>query len=144
MNYVFHQHYSISPNTFTPNADFRPVVLLAESNPETMAMYARHLNGDDVSVCVCVDMSQVHRHVSVIKPHVLILNPSPDFRLSFDIVKKSIAAHPQLSVITVGDFIPDKYLDKLMSLGVSLHIKRSLSQPRDLVAAVRQVLTKVL
>lgn len=143
MNYVFHQHYSISPNTFTADEDFRPIVLLAESDPETMAMYARQLNGADVSVCICVDMGQVPYHVSNLKPDILVLNPSPDFRLSFDIVKKSIAAHPHLSVITIGDLIPDQYLDQLMGLGVSFHINRSLSQPRDLVAAVRQILAKV-
>ncbi len=122
------------------DSSVRPIILLAESDPETMAMYVRHLGSAEFAVCVCVDLRLVPQHVINLKPAVLVLNPSPNLRLSLDVLRRSMIAHPTLSVITMGDVIPDQYMDQLMRSGVSMHINRSLSQPRDLVVAVRQML----
>ena len=150
MQYLFRQHYSLKPGLqqpelkpnilIAPSAPTQLTVLIAEPNPETMAMYKRHLDEDDVAVYLCADITQTGRYVQHIKPKVLVINPAPNLTASLNILKQVMIIQPSLSVITIGSLIPEFYLDKLMSLGVSLHINRSLSQPRDLATAVKRML----
>jgi DNA-binding NtrC family response regulator len=138
MDYLFRQHYTMNPGMSV--ASSTPMVLLAEPEPEALALYARHLSRADLLVSVCLEARRLPYHVQEAQPHLLVINPMPDLALSLNMLEYISQLQPGLPVITVGTAIPDHYLDRLMSLGVSLHINRSLSQPRDIVIAARQIL----
>ncbi len=142
MNYLFKQRYSLPEGLIGNMAQSLPQsdVVIAESDPETAAMYARHLDIEQISVYVCSKVADTAHYITHLKPQVLVINPGPNLVLSYNMIKQSLLAHESLSVITIGTFIPDEYLDRLMGLGVVLHINRSLSHPRDLLVAVKQML----
>jgi DNA-binding NtrC family response regulator len=141
MDYLFHQHYSLQAPSgpFAPPSA-SPVVLLAETEPEALALYARHLANASLLVSVCLDLGQLLRQIRAAQPHLLVINPAPDIAATITALRQVAAAHPGLPIITVGAPIPDPYLDRLMATGVALHINRTLSQPRDIAVAARQIL----
>lgn len=141
MDYLFHQHYTLQqqPDGLPATPGF-PVVLLAESEPEALALYARHLAGAHLLVNVCMDLGQLSRQAQELQPHLLIVNPAPDIVSTIAVLKRIAMALPSLPIITIGSAIPDLYLDRLMATGVALHINRTLSQPRDIAVAARQIL----
>jgi len=133
MDYIFRQHYNaVSATT--------PVILLAEPEPEALALYARHLTNADLLVNVCMELHQLLQQVRQVRPHLLIINPAPDITATILLLRQVLSLYPDLPIITVGAPVPDPYLDRLMAAGVALHINRSLSQPRDIAIAARQML----
>lgn len=139
MDYLFRQHYSLKPQSEQSQAS-GPTVLLAESEAEALALYARHLTKANLLVNVCLDLTHLHRQVREIEPHLLVVNPSSNLSATLVVIKRIQTTHPALPIITVGGPIPDTYLDRLMASGVALHLNRTLSQPRDLAIAARQIL----
>jgi DNA-binding NtrC family response regulator len=143
MKYMFLNHYRVSKENAVPQVahgpDF-PTVLLAESDPEMVAIYTRHLNKADLAVILCIEPTQLIRHVTEVRPHLLVLNPTYDPANSVMLLEQVTKHAPHLPIVTIGHAIPDPYLDRIMATGVSLHLNRSFSQPRDLVIAIRQIL----
>ncbi len=145
MEYLFRQHYTLQtpPGSVGPVdaiVPVMPVVLLAEPEPEALALYARHLVRADLLVNVCMELSRLLRQVQDTRPGLLIINPTPDLGAAISLLRQVAAAHPGMPVITIGSAIPDAYLDRLMASGVALHLNRSLTQPRDIAVAARQIL----
>jgi hypothetical protein len=139
MNYLFHYHHTLqSPEGARTSG--APLVLLAETEPEALALYARHLAQVRLLVNVCLDLSQLARQAAEIRPQLLVINPTSDLSAAIAVLRQVMTAQPGLPVITVGSAIPDSYLDRLMASGVVLHINRNLSQPRDVAVAARQIL----
>jgi hypothetical protein len=138
MNYIFRQHYTLPRS----DAGFSqmPVVLLAEPEAETLAVYARHLTRAQLSVNVCMELSLVLRQIREVKPHLLIINPMPDLAPAINLLRQVAETYPGLPIITIGLAIPDPYLDRLMAAGVTLHINRTLTRPPDIAIAARQIL----
>lgn len=139
MDYLFRQHYSLKPKQTQP-AVGSPTVLLAESEAEALAVYARHLTRANLLVNVCLDLAGLHRQVKEVGPQLLVINPSSNLPGTLIVLEQIQSTHPALPIITVGAPIPDSYLDRLMASGVALHLNRTLSQPRDLAIAARQIL----
>jgi hypothetical protein len=139
MDYMFTRHYIFNQPAAANNL---PRVLLAEPEPEALAVYARHLSQARFLVSVCLDLDQLLRHVEEAVPHLLILNPGPDLAVTVRLLEQASRRWPKLLVITVGRAIPDAYLDRLMASGVSLHLNRSLCRPVDIAIAARHLLAQ--
>jgi hypothetical protein len=143
MHYTFAKHYSLAN---PPPANWRggptlPRVLLAEPEAESLAVYARHLDNAKLTVSVCLDLSNLVRHIRETDPHLLIVNPSSDLSLGIRMLEQAAVHFPDLPVITVGAAIPEIYLDRLMgNTGVTLHLNRALSQPSDVAVAAQHLL----
>jgi hypothetical protein len=141
MNFLFRQHYKLqAQQPSQPEAQSEPVVLLLEQEPESLALYASHLAKANMLVNVCLELSQLARQVNQIQPHLLIINPTRDINLALAILNQVVQTQPGLPIITIGGSIPDPYLDRLMAVGVALHLNRWLTQPRDIAVAARQIL----
>jgi DNA-binding NtrC family response regulator len=140
MDYLFRQHYSLKPKQSSLPSAQAPTVLLSESEAEALALYARHLTRANMLVNVCLDLGTLHRQVRELGPQLLVVNPSSNLAGTLVVLERIQATHPALPIITVGAPIPDSYLDRLMASGVALHLNRTLSQPRDLAIAARQIL----
>jgi DNA-binding NtrC family response regulator len=141
MEYLFRQHYNLQPlpDAIAPDSA-SPIVLLAESEPEALALYARHLARADLQVNVCMELALLLRQVQDSRPGLLIINPTPDITAAIALLRQIAAAQPGIPVITIGAAIPDAYLDQLMASGVALHLNRSLTRPQDIAVAARQLL----
>ncbi len=141
MDFLFRQHYTLqAPSPIPTVAAGTPLVLLLETEPESLSLYIGHLTKANMLVNVCGELSQLLRQVKEIQPHLLIVNPSHDLKLALAVLSQVASAQPGLPIITVGPSIPDPYLDRLMATGVALHLNRRLTQPRDIAVAARQIL----
>jgi len=137
MDYLFRQHYTVRQPAPLSAA---PSVLLAESEPEALALYARHLSEANLLVNVCLDLNRLLTNINEVQPHLLIINPAPDLAGTIASLRQVAASYPGLPIISIGAPVPDPFLDRLMATGVALHINRTLSQPRDIAVAARQIL----
>ncbi len=122
-----------------PNLN-KPIVLLAEPDPETRAVYAHYLSRANFVVNLCAELTVLHEQMKIYKPDVLICNPNFLFALGSRIFYDIRSVYPALPIVTVGDSVLDSDMDKLMKFGVSAHLSRKFSQPRDLVVTVEQLL----
>lgn len=139
MQFVFQKNYTVRPGMLevTPPK----VILLVEADPEASAMYSRHLSNGDVMVVVCPQLSDMINSIESSRADVVILNPMPDMKRSIKILREARTSYPSLPVVSIGGSIPDRFLDQLMSAGVTMHINRYLTHPRDLHIAVQQILS---
>jgi DNA-binding NarL/FixJ family response regulator len=141
MNYIFYNHYYIGPMTPSPNTK---IILLAEPELESRALYYKHLSSDpEVTVSICEEPSKLLELLSSLEPDLLIINPGENPARSLVFLQSIKKVQPSLRIITVGYGTPDNYLDRFMQLGVSYHINRHLSRPQDILAAAQQVLADV-
>jgi DNA-binding NarL/FixJ family response regulator len=69
------------------------------------------------------------------------VNPTADINGSSKIIHSLRQEFNDLPVITMTMTMPEDTLDAIMKAGVSLHINRGLTRPRDLLLALEQVLT---
>lgn len=114
-------------------------VLLAEPEAESSELYARRLAEVHMKVVRCPDLSEVLSHIEASTPDVVIINPSIDVRRGLRAVAAVRGAFPAIPLITVGVGLPDDHLDAIMKSGVSYHLDRRLSRPRDLLVALEQI-----
>jgi hypothetical protein len=140
MDYLFRRHYKMQPSASAQPTVAAPLVLLAEPEAEALAVYARHLTKANLLVNICLELSLLIRQVEEVRPHLLVLNPGKDIAEAISILQQVTGTNPGLPVITIGGAIPDHYLDRLMATGVALHLNRSLTQPRDIAVAAKQLL----
>lgn len=135
MTYFLEQKFSFSDL----EASSLPLVLIAEHEPESRALYARLLKKANFNVALCYSAGDLHDQINFLEPNILVLNPSllesQTWRL-----KKIAKSYPKLLIVTVGEKLLEEDLDSLMNAGVSAHLNRKFSHPRDLVLTLRQIL----
>lgn len=116
-------------------------ILLAEPEAEACSIYKRHLQDAHMQVVDCDGLNDLLRQIMAVKPDAVVLNPTPDIGLAIRAVKKIKQEFPKLPVITVSENLQENHLDAIMNTGVSIHLNRQLSRPRDLLVALEQILT---
>ena len=115
-------------------------VLLVEPEAEARSFYSQQLTNIDMRVVPIDSITIMHTEAANIGPDVVIVNPSTDLSASVRLLKAFKQQFPTLPVITMAMTIPDEVLDAIMESGVSLHINRGLTRPRDLLLALEQVI----
>ena len=139
MQYIYKQKFSLRNQPFINL--YGATALFVEPDNESCALYSRHMKDVHMNVIQCGTIEDMAGQIMQHMPDVLIVNPShsPDRILS--IVQLIKQQFPQLPVITISETIRDNYLDAIMQAGVSLHINRQFTQPRDLLIALEQTLS---
>jgi CheY-like chemotaxis protein len=139
MQYVFQKNFTVRPEMLesTPSK----IILLVEPDLEASAMYSRHLSGIDVSIVTCHQLSDMLQRIATSGADIVILNPMHDVKQSIKVLRQARSSYPSLPVISIGGRLADQSLDQLMAAGVTMHINRYLTQPRDLYFAVQQILS---
>ncbi len=115
--------------------------LIAEPEPTACAIYKRHMTDANMQVVDCDGLQSLMRQIVSVKPDVVILNPTPDIGLSIRAIKKIKQQFPKLPVITISENLQESHLDAIMNTGVSFHLNRQLSRPKDLLVALEQILS---
>lgn len=138
MRGIFYKKFNMN-EIFETNLN-KPIVVLAETDPETRAIYARYLSRANFIVNLCAEVDALHKQMLVYEPDILVCNPNFLFGFSSSVFHNIRSLYPKLPIVTVGDSVVDTDMDKLMKLGVSAHLSRKFSQPNDLVFTVEQLL----
>jgi CheY-like chemotaxis protein len=138
MSYITQHHHTLRNQPFS---DLQGVtVLLVEPEPEARSFYTQQLSGMDMRVVPCDSMVKMHNHAKSEAPDVIIFNPSEDIDAGIRMVKVLKQEFPALPLISMTMTMREDLLDAIMQSGVSFHINRGLTRPRDLLLALEQVL----
>lgn len=139
MNYITKHHHTLRNQPF---GELHGVtVLLVEPEPETRSFYSQQLTGLDMRVVACDSLAAMQNQAQSESPDVVIVNPSVDINTGIRLVKLLKQEFPALPVISMTMTIQEDLLDAIMQSGVSFHINRGLTRPRDLLLALQQVLS---
>lgn len=135
---MYKQKFSLRNQPFI--SLYGATVLFVEPDAESCALYSRHLTGVHMNVITCGSLEQMLGEVMAAIPDVMIVNPSHNLKQGVQLVGLVKHQFPKLPIITISKAIRDTDLDAIMSAGVSFHINRQFSQPRDLLIAIEQAL----
>ena len=139
MNYITQHHHKLNVSPY--QALDGATVLLVEPEAESRSFYSQQLSGVNINVVVSEALSQMESMVENSTPDVVIVNPSENIMLGINLVRLLKQKFPTLPVITMSMTMREDHLDAIMESGVSLHINRGLTRPRDVLLALEQVLT---
>ncbi len=140
MDYITTQKFSLRNQPFV--SLFGATVLLVEPEAESCAIYSRQFEGVHMNVITCGRFDEMISRVQEDSPDIIIVNPSHDISKGIRFVTLLKNQHPAIPVITIGQSILETHLDAIMKAGVSFHINRQFTQPRDILLAVEQVLNR--
>lgn len=114
---------------------------LVDSNQQSLSFYTQKLQQANLDVTGFENLPDLANHVLVIPIDAVIFSPRVDkFASELNELKRFIANNPQLPLITMAQTMQEMEIDAIMKLGARLHINRDLSQPRDLLIALQQIL----
>ncbi len=116
-------------------------ILLVEPEPEARAFYSHQLEGLQMKVVQLDNPEVMLSKVQKESPDAVILNPTQNMPKALKFLGNLKQEHPFLPVITMTMTMPDDALDAIMQTGVSMHINRELTRPRDLFLALEQILS---
>lgn len=139
MEYITQHHHVLRNQPFA--GLHGASVLLIEPDPETRIFYSKQLSDIGINVVANDSIPDLQANAESIQPDVVIVNPSNDILAGINLLRAFRKAFPELPVITMTMTIPDDTLDAIMQAGVTLHINRGLTRPRDLLLALEQVLS---
>jgi len=140
MDYITSQKFSMRNQPFI--SLFGATVLLVEPEAEACAVYTRQFQGVNMNVITCGTVDEMLARVKEDVPDVVIVNPTYDIAQGVQLVTMLKQNHPKIPVITIGQSILEAHLDAMMKAGVSFHINRQFTQPRDILLALEQILNQ--
>ena len=117
------------------------VVGLVDSNSQSLSFYTKKLQEANLDVLTFSNLSELSSQVLVVPIDVVVFSPSLD-QIAQDLRSLSsfISQNPKLPLITMAKTMQEMQINAIMKLGTRLHINRDLSQPRDLLVALEQII----
>jgi CheY-like chemotaxis protein len=96
----------------------------------------------NMNVVTCGSLPEMLEHLQVNMPDIIVVNPSYDIEQGLRFIGLLKQQYPGLPLITIGQSILESHLDAMMKAGVSFHINRQFTQPRDILLAIEEVLSR--
>jgi len=114
---------------------------LVDSDFQSLSFYTQKLKQANLEVVGFETLPDLSEQVLVLPISAVIFSPQVDkFSSELNALSQFIAKNPQLPLITMAKTMQEMQIDAIMRLGARLHINRDLSQPRDLLIALQQVM----
>lgn len=135
MSYLVKKKYSLRNQPFYRL--FGIPVALVEFDAESRALYSRKLLSANMEVEQFESLNQLLEHITNKSYEVFIVSPE---RQNLAQLAQLRSFHPHTPLITLSKMMSESQLDGIMKLGVTMHINRDLSRPRDLLVAIEQIL----
>lgn len=137
MAYIFRRKFDIRELAAPVQQAKR--VLIAEPEEYLRALYAHHLSDEDFFVKPCADAEALAGHIVAFIPDVLVINACLHGTAASTAryLRQLCSRHPSLLVVTLGFGDSPEEVKHLMATGVSAHLDRKFSKPRDIVEIIR-------
>ncbi len=114
---------------------------LVDSDFQSLSFYTQKLKQANLEVVGFESLLDLSDQVLVLPISAVIFSPKIEkFSSELNALSQFIAQNPQLPLITMAKTMQEMQIDAIMKLGARLHINRDLSQPRDLLIALQQVM----
>ncbi len=140
MEYIIKHHHTLRNQPFVSLNGM--VVVLVEPEPETRSFYSQQLEEIGMQVHLTDALANMLAAVQQASPDVVIVNPSEDMNAGSRLIRSLKQEFVDLPIITMTKTSDEDQIDAIMQAGVSFHINRGLTRPRDLLLAIEQVVTK--
>jgi CheY-like chemotaxis protein len=140
MDYIIKHYHTLRNQPF--ESLHGTTVLLVEPEPETRSFYSQQLRDIGMEVRHTDALINMLTAVQEAQPDVVIVNPSEDMAKGSRLIRTLKQYYSDLPVITMSKAGDEAQIDAIMEAGVSLHINRGLTRPRDLLLALEQVILK--
>ncbi len=112
------------------------VAFVVEPIMELAALYSKYLQEQQLVVQVCASANELLQAASQARLDILVYN----LEVGVETLTQLKQKNPALIIITLSDDPSDQRLDALMKLGVSGHINRKVTTPKDIGLLVGQLL----
>lgn len=139
MEYIFREKL-IRPGLVVQNV--YPKVVLVTDPDETMArIYARHFDLVEYITQICTQYKELLKKLTELEPHLLLFTLPAEQKHSIEMVKKITRNSPTLKIVTLSEQSgEDALMKELLQLGISGHINKALTRPRDVIQLAHNVL----
>lgn len=116
---------------------------LVDGDTQSLSFYTQKLQQANLEVIGFESLADLARHVISMPIDIVIFSPRTE-QLSGELsaLKSFIDQNPQLPLITMAKTMQEMQIDAIMKLGARLHINRDLTQPRDVLIALQQILQR--
>jgi DNA-binding response OmpR family regulator len=118
------------------------LVMILEPEEYLLSLYSHYLERNNFQVKHCRQVDALHKEIHSHHPDLLILNTGIFKQLGalVDLLTELRQSFAGLPVVTIGHNINGEDISKMMATGISSHIDRRLSRPRDVVHVVEAIL----
>ncbi len=114
---------------------------LVDGNNQNLSFYTQKLKQANLNVIGYSSLPELSTQVVVVPVDIVVFSPSLEtFPAELRLLKNFIAQNPELPLITMAKTMQEMEIDAIMKSGARLHINRDLSQPRDLLVALEQII----
>jgi DNA-binding NarL/FixJ family response regulator len=80
------------------------------------------------------------KQIEAVQPDVVVINPTPNLGRAIKLIAQVKQRYPNLPVISMSESLQENHLDAIMNTGVSAHLNRQFSRPRDLLVTIEQII----
>ncbi len=137
MSYLFKEKFNIGDLVNIQTQTNR--VVICEPEDYLAALYAHYLSRHNFDIKHCPQVETLTGVLKLFSPRILVFNVDAQ-KSGRRLILGLRRQFPGISVITVGYNTSGELIKELMSAGVSGHIDRRLSKPKDLIHIVKAVL----
>jgi DNA-binding NarL/FixJ family response regulator len=134
MKYIFQKHFSLQTQELFMTKIYSAVIF--EPKYELAQLYAKYLSLQNLQVRICLVENDLKTLVLTTQPDMLVYNIDK----GYEILKYFKHQNPAIILITIADDLGETELDRLMELGISGHVNRSVTPPRDIGTLAGQLL----
>jgi DNA-binding NtrC family response regulator len=113
-------------------------VALVDPDSESRALYGQSLGRVNMEVEQFDTLLELLNQINQKSYRVIIINP---IKKELPHIAKLKTLTPQIPLITISRMMAESQLDVIMKLGVTMHINRDLTRPRDLLVAIEQIIS---
>lgn len=140
MAYLFRQQFKISDLAAPRQRNYS--VIVVEPDLYLAKLHELHLTGAGFEVHHCHSPELLSQYLAEVPASVLLLNPEiyGDFKRAVDGIRVINKKFPHIHLVTIAYNLESANLKELMSSGISSHINRKLSRPRDVADIIKSLI----
>jgi DNA-binding response OmpR family regulator len=140
MSYILKQKFNIAD--LVEKLQQPKHVLVIEPEYYLRHLYLGHLSRHGFNSSAAGDFNEGLNMILTIRPDAALIALSSEE--DYDYLLKGIThmrrVLPEIPMVTLGQSLSSQVLSRLMSLGVSSHLEKSLTRPNDIIEVIKIVL----
>ncbi|HUB93531.1 MAG TPA: response regulator [Verrucomicrobiae bacterium] len=119
-------------------------ILLVEDNESLRLAYSNFLSQEGHQVFTASNVDDALAYLASSTPNIILLDMLLPKKNGLDLLKEYdvINTHPDVKVVAFSNYTEIQVQTEAQRLGASLYLTKSLTDPKELVDTINQLLTK--
>lgn len=140
MSYLYKQKLNLME--LVPVVPAKKTILIFEPEEYLLALYSGYLTNHEFVVRPCTEAEELELKIGEHDPDLLMFNTQIfqeilEIKRILQSLKKQ---YPELPIVTISHNLDSNLIKELMNEGISSHIERKLTRPKDIVFVAKTVL----